>query len=87
MERGCKSVKDMASPMIVAAGLSEPYWKSAKIYLKLIHNKTVRPVHETGELKSADNIYYGVSTDMQLSQPFGCKAYSNIAKGERKKVL
>ena len=45
----------------------------------------MRPDSETGELKSLDDIYYGVLTDMQLFQPFGCKAYINIAKEVRRK--
>ena len=85
MERGWRTVKDMASTMIVAAGLSEPYWECAQDYAKLMNNKTVRPDPETGELKSPDDIYYGVPTDMQLFQPFGCKAYINIAKEVRRK--
>ena len=85
MERGWRTVKDMASTMIGAAGRSEPYWECAQDYAKLMNNKTVRPDPETGELKSPDDIYYGVPTDMQLFQPFGCKAYINIAKEVRRK--
>ena len=32
-----------------------------------------------------DNIYYSVKMNMHLFQPFGCKAYLNIAKETRRK--
>ena len=85
MERGWRTIKDTASTMIVAAGLSEPYWECAQDYAKNIHNRTVRPYGESNALKSPDDIYYGVPHDMQLFQPFGCKAYINIAKEVRRK--
>ena len=34
---------------------------------------------------SPDDIYYGVKMDMHLFQPFGCRAYINIAKETRRK--
>ena len=59
--------------MMIAAGLSEPYCECAKEYAALIYNRTVRPV-EGGELKSPDDVYYGVLHDMMQFEPFGCKA-------------
>ena len=85
MKRGWKTVKYMASTMIVEAGVSEPYWEWAQDYAKLMNNKTVCLDPETGELKSSNDIYYGVPTDMQLLQPFGRKAYINIVKEVRRK--
>ena len=70
----------MASTMIVAAGLSEPYWECAQVYANQIYGRTVRPYGESNELRSPDDLYYGVLTDMQQFQPFGCKAYINIVK-------
>ena len=63
MERGWRTIKDTASTMIVAAGLSEPYWECAQDYAKIIHNRTVRPYGESNALKSPDEIYYGVPHD------------------------
>ena len=85
MERGGRTIKDMASSMIVVAGLSEPYWACAQDYAKIIYNRKVRPYGESNALKSPDDINFGVPHDMQLFQPFGCKAYINIAKEVRRK--
>ena len=85
IERAWRTVKDMASTMIVAAGLSEPYWECAQVYAALIYGRTVRPHGESNELRSPDDLYYGAAMDMQLFQPFGCKAYINIAKETRRK--
>ena len=70
--------------MIIAAGLSEPYWECAQSYACLIYNRTVRPV-EGGLLRSPDDIYYNALHDMVSFQPFGCKAYIHIAKEVRRK--
>ena len=84
IERAWRTIKEMASTMIIAAGLSEPYWECAQSYACLIYNRTVRPV-EGGLLRSPDDIYYNALHDMISFQPFGCKAYIHIAKEVRRK--
>jgi hypothetical protein len=83
IERAWRTIKEMASTMIIAAGLSEPYWECAQAYACLIYNRTVRPV-EGGLLRSPDDIYYNALHDMISFQPFGCKAYIHIAKEVRR---
>ena len=85
IERAWRTIKEMASTMIIAAGLSEQYWECAQMYAMLIHNRTVRPTEVPGEMKSPDDIYYDVPHDMQQFEPFGCKAYVYIAKEVRRK--
>ena len=57
----CKTNKNSASTMLVAAGRSEPYWECEQDYSKIIHNRTVRPYGESDEGKSLDDIFYGTS--------------------------
>ena len=71
--------------MLLASGLSEPYWECAQAYSGLIYNRTLRPDGELNQMKSPDDIYYGVQMDMHKFQPFGCKAYINIPKQVRRK--
>ena len=53
-----RDIKEMASTMIIAAELSEPYWECAQSYAsRLIYNRTVRSV-DGGVLRSPDYIYY-----------------------------
>ena len=85
IERSWRTVKEMASTFILASGLSEPYWECAQGYASQVYARTVRPVGDNNELMSPDDIYYGVKMDMHLFQPFGCRAYINIAKETRRK--
>ena len=42
IERAWRTIKEMASAMILAAGLSEAYWECAQAYAALIYNRTSR---------------------------------------------
>ena len=77
IERSWRTIKEMASTMIIAAGLSEPYWECAQAYAALIYNRTVRPV-EGGEMKSPDDIYYGVLHDMMQYNICGANRHNAI---------
>ena len=85
IERGWRTIKELASTMLLASNLTEPYWECAQQYANKIYCRTVRPVGENNELLSPDDVYYGVRLDMQNFQPFGCKAYIHIAKQVRRK--
>ena len=85
IERAWRTIREMASTFIIAAGLSEPFWECAQEYAALIYNRTVRPTSGSDELRSPDDIYYGVAHDMLKFEPFGCKAYLHVAKEVRRK--
>ena len=85
IERLWRTVTELATTMLLAAQLPEPYWEDATEYARLIYNRTIRNTSTPGVRKSPEEMYSMTKPTMKHYQPFGCKAYLHIPKSVRRK--
>jgi hypothetical protein len=85
IERLWRTVTELATTMLIAAQLPEPYWEDATEYARLIYNRTIRSTGSPDIRQSPEEMYTSSKPSMKHYQPFGCKAYLHIPKSVRRK--
>jgi hypothetical protein len=85
IERLWRTVTELATTMLLAAKLPEPYWEDATEYARLIYNRTIRSTGSPDIRQSPEEMYTSAKPSMKHYQPFGCKAFLHIPKAVRRK--
>jgi hypothetical protein len=85
IERFWRTIAEMATAMLLAAKIGEPFWEDATQYATLIYNHT--PRHHPGktEMVSPVQLYTKEPRTMKHLQAFGCRAYVHIPSQIRRK--
>lgn len=82
-ERNIQTINNMATCMLLQAGLKPPYWGYAVTYAAFIRN--VLPTKRSE--KSPYEQWFGKKPNMQMVHTFGCEAWAHIPKQRRKKFV